>query len=161
MRSNTLRIVATSATALLFLIVAVTGVLMFFHLFESQTKAMHEWLGMAMVAAVALHLFVHWKSMRSHVTKRGFALLGAAVSVSVILFLASAQSGPDMKRVAIGSLFEAPLMHAAPVLKTDVATALTQLKAAGLQTEGLDSIDALAKANGTSPFTVLAILTDQ
>ena len=42
-----------------FVLMAVTGSLMFFHLDSGLNKAAHEWLGWAMVIAVVLHALMN------------------------------------------------------------------------------------------------------
>lgn len=46
---------ATPVTVGVFVVMAATGLLMFFHLDIGLNKAAHEWLGWLMVAAVAAH----------------------------------------------------------------------------------------------------------
>ena len=48
---------STPLTAATAIVVCVTGVMMFFHLYKGEVQAMHEWLGMGFVVAAIL-LFV-------------------------------------------------------------------------------------------------------
>lgn len=59
-----MKFLRTWATPLIigaFLIMGVTGVLMFFHLDSGLNKAVHEWASWAMLAGVAAHLAVNWR----------------------------------------------------------------------------------------------------
>jgi cytochrome b561 len=60
---------ATPLTIGSFLVIAVTGVLMFFHLDSGLNKLAHEWLAWAMLAAVGLHAAVHFKSFSRYFTR--------------------------------------------------------------------------------------------
>ena len=42
------------------LVVASSGVMMFYHLGEDLVKTMHEWMGLLFVGAIVLHLLNHW-----------------------------------------------------------------------------------------------------
>ncbi|MCA9613816.1 MAG: DUF4405 domain-containing protein, partial [Myxococcales bacterium] len=81
----------TPLTGGAFLLVAVTGVLMFFHVDRGLNKVAHEWLGWVLVAAVALHVVTNARALGKHLkTRRGQAL----VAVFVVLLGASFYSPP-------------------------------------------------------------------
>lgn len=71
------RPLATGATALTFAVVATTGVMLFFRLFDAKVKELHEILGLVFAAAAPAHLSLHWKSMRTYFPKRSFLALGS------------------------------------------------------------------------------------
>ena len=65
---------STPLTAATAIVVCVTGVMMFFHLYKGEVQAMHEWLGMGFVVAAVLHLLRHrrpltlmMKQSRTHI----------------------------------------------------------------------------------------------
>src|SRR3990167_4662407 len=65
-----------------FVLMAVTGSLMFFHLDTGLNKTAHEWLGWAMVAAVLLHLLLNMNAFKRYFTQttgRWVMLASAAV----------------------------------------------------------------------------------
>ena len=66
------RDIATSLTSLIFIVIGGTGVLMYFHLFDSYTKELHEIIGLFFVAVVFLHVFFNWNSMRTYFSKKVF-----------------------------------------------------------------------------------------
>jgi len=49
-----------------FIILAVTGILMFFKVEAGYIKPVHEWLNWAMVAGVVLHTIANWKAFLSY-----------------------------------------------------------------------------------------------
>ncbi len=51
-----LRDIATSSTTVVFFIVGLSGVMLYFKIFDSQVKELHEILGLAFVAAAVLHV---------------------------------------------------------------------------------------------------------
>ena len=60
---------ATPVTVGAFILMATTGILMFFHLDTGLNKEAHEWLGWVMIAGVALHVFSNWKPFTGHLRK--------------------------------------------------------------------------------------------
>ncbi len=57
----TLRTWATPLITATFVVTAVSGVMLFFHVRSSGITFSHIWLGWAMLAAVALHLWLNWR----------------------------------------------------------------------------------------------------
>ena len=53
----------TAVSTALFLVVAASGLAMFFHVGADLVKEMHEWLAVMFVAAVGLHVFKNWGGM--------------------------------------------------------------------------------------------------
>jgi len=60
----------TAISAALFLVMAVSGLAMFFHVGEDLVKEMHQWLAVAFVAAVALHAYRNWGAMMTSVRRK-------------------------------------------------------------------------------------------
>ncbi len=65
----------TPVTAGAFLLSAVTGVLIFFHVETGANKFMHEWLGWVLLGGAALHVVANLGGLKSHLaTVRGKTL---------------------------------------------------------------------------------------
>lgn len=59
-RKNT-RIYLNPSLALTFLIVALTGVMMLFHIRGGGIHSLHEWMSIAFLILCIIHLFLNWK----------------------------------------------------------------------------------------------------
>jgi hypothetical protein len=134
-RANRLLELSTPAAAASFVVVAATGVLMFLHVSQSQVENLHEWAGLAMVAAAGLHIARNWKALLGY-RRRGIALqvslAVAALGASVFLaagFLGVERGGLDALRVRIE---HAPLAELAPIFDESSEALVTRLQAAGL-----------------------------
>ena len=151
------RDLATSLTALAFVIVGATGLLMFFHLFASRVKTLHEIVGLVFVAVVFLHVFFNWKSMRRYFAKPVFASAAIAAAAFSAVFIASATGGANPKSEIVRAVLAAPLEEAAHVLggRDD---ALARLESKGIRVGKANSIQAVADANGISPLRVVEIM---
>lgn len=67
---------------------AVTGVLMFFHLDRGLNHDAHEWLGWAMIAGVGTHIIANFSSLKNHLrTTSGRAIIGASLLVLGLSFI--------------------------------------------------------------------------
>ncbi len=131
-----LRALITPATTATFLVVGVTGVMMFFHWGERAVKGMHEWFGVVMTVASLLHLWRNWRSLTAYLRKGPqlqIALGVAVVGVAGFLVgsLAGGAQGPSGMRAVMGAVERAPLAELAPVLETTPEALVGQLEAAG------------------------------
>lgn len=138
---------ATPLTIGSFGLIAVTGVLMFFHLDSGLNKVVHEWLSWLLVAGVALHAVANAAAFKRYFSQpRGRLLMGAAAAVLALSFVPLGDGGAEPPFVApIKALAAAPL----PVLAQVAGVPLAQVQAR-LQTAGLapgaqtDSVESLA-----------------
>lgn len=80
--------------ALTFAIVAVTGVLLFFHVRAGALKAVHEWVSVAFVAASAVHVALNWRPLIGCLRCRPTLIATVAVAALTLVLLVCAPSGP-------------------------------------------------------------------
>ncbi len=76
-----------------FLVMAVTGVLMFFHLEIGLMKTVHEWAGLAMVAGGVAHVVLNWRAFTLYF-KRPVASTIVALG-AIVLGLSAVLSGGE------------------------------------------------------------------
>lgn len=127
-----------------FLLSAVTGLLMFFHLDTALNKAAHEWLSWVLVAGVGLHLGLNQLPFARHLKSRKAQ---AIIGVFALLLAASfAPLGPKEQPPfvrPVQALARAPLTVLAQVAGTDVAELQARLRAQGLSAGPAQSIQEL------------------
>jgi hypothetical protein len=148
----------------LFLLSAVTGVLMFLHLASPLARGSHEWVSWGLVAVAALHVVLNWKallvSLRPTLAK--VAVVSLALFTVVAAALPSAQGGggnPGQSRAATEAVMGAPLGRVAALLDTDAAQLRQKLEARGLQVPGeAPSLKEIVQANaGKAPAVLEAV----
>lgn len=150
--------IATSFTTLLFLVVGISGIMMYFHFFSGQVKDLHEILGLAFVVAVLFHVFYNFKSMKTYFTKKIFIGLAILVLIlSNIFILQSLNKGDSPKGFIIQSLLKAPLNDSYRIL--GIQNPKEKLIKENFHITDASSLDELAKLNTTSPFKLISILT--
>ncbi len=109
-----------------FLLLTVTGVLMFFHLDSGLNKTVHEWLSWVMVAGVALHIALNLPAFKRYLTQRTARwVIGVFVAVLALSFirLPGASSEPPFITPA-KALAAAPL----PVLAQVAGVSTEEIK---------------------------------
>lgn len=144
---------ATALTTAIFLVVAVTGVLVFFHIGEKYIKGAHEWLGLAFVLAAGLHVVRHWKGFVNLMKqKRTWALSGLA-TLALGGFMLSASLGPSSggnpMKAMVDVTTRAPVESLAPVLGIGTDELVKRLEAGGVQVASASqTLEEIAKSQG-------------
>ena len=118
-----------------FLLSAVTGVLMFFHLDSGLNKTAHEWLSWAMVIGVALHLLLNMPAFKRYFTQTpGRVIMGLFALVLALSFIPAGGSAGSEPGFAppVRALAKAPIPVLAQVAGTSNDDVKGRLQAAGL-----------------------------
>lgn len=149
---------STPLTATLGVVICVTGVMMFFRWYKGDVAAMHEWLGMAFVAAIALHLLRHRKSLSRLIAQTHTLVLSVITALIAVAFLAfPSQKGGNPAKQTVNAVLRAPIGDVAPVLGISHAEIIQRLDDAGIhQATASQSIESLARANQRNPLQVLS-----
>lgn len=151
---------ATSLTTGFFLIISISGLMLFLHLFNMQVKTLHEYLGLAFVVAVLFHLFYNWKSMKKYFSKKTFYMsLFLSVVVSLVFVVQSSSKGTNPRNMIIQSILNAPIEKSYSIL--NIKNAQEKLLKYNIKRNEEKTILDLAKANKTSPFKLISILTEK
>ncbi len=126
----------TPITAGSFLLLAVTGVFMFFHAAPEMAKEMHEWLSWIFLAAIAFHAMANFSALKNYLFQRkGQALFGAFVLILLVSFApfgGDEEGGEHPLAAPVRALAHAPLSTVAQVAQTSPEEILSRLKQEGL-----------------------------
>lgn len=123
----------TPITAGAFLLLAVTGVFMFFHAAPGLAKEAHEWLSWVFLAAVVFHLAVNFAAFKQYIAQRkGQVLLGAFVLILLVSLTPFGGSGEPPFVAPLRALGKTPLTTLAQVAQTSPEQLIAQLKKEGL-----------------------------
>ena len=142
-----LRSWATPAIVGSFLIMALTGTLMFFHLDSGINKGLHEWAGMVMVVAGVAHLWLNWRPFMTYLRRPlATAIMGLGAVALGASFVVSGSEGGSPVGPVITSVSAAPIGTLAELTGTDAGMLVERLKAVGFE--------------GASTTTTIAALTE-
>ncbi len=110
----------TPITAGSFLLVAVTGVLMFFHTDMGLNRMVHEWLSWLFLAVAVFHLAVNFTAFKKYVFAdgKGKLLLGVFILVLGLSFAPLGGEHEPPFAPPLRALAELPLATLAQVAKT-------------------------------------------
>ena len=129
---------ATPLTIGSFGLMAVTGILMFFHLDSGLNKTAHEWLGWLMVAGVAAHAVANWNAFKRHFVvgrmgQRILAVSALVIAGSFLSFSNGGREGGAPPALALKAVMKAPLSSVAPLSGKPVDQLIGELRSAGVQ----------------------------
>ena len=145
-----------------FLVVAGTGVAMFFHQGTSLGRELHEWLGWAMIAAGVLHAVVNWNGLKSHLGRAmGKTIIGAfAVALVLALIPLSSQGGQGASmRGVVAAMSRAQVKDLAPIAGRDADALVADLRKAGMADATAEStVASLAGPNQARRLAVMGII---
>ena len=153
----------TPLTVGLFLVTAISGVALFFHIGPDSLRGVHEIVSLALLIPVGVHLWRNWNGFCNYF-KRAAMPVTLALSLAVVgAFAFAAPGGSDHVSPARAFLTlaqTAPISALAPVLKLDEATALQRLEAFGIkEPKASETVAAVAARSGLAGFDVMAQLT--
>lgn len=148
----------TPFISLVFLVVAISGVLMLFHLFDGYTEVLHEILGLFFVVCAVLHIMLNWKALKIHF-KRG-VLIPAALAIALIsaLLIVQQQYYPKIDTVLLERISKAPIDRVFDALQVDYFETAERLEANGISVGGARSIEDLWLRNNSDAKTVLNLI---
>lgn len=123
----------TPVAAGAFLLSAVTGVLIFFHVDSGLNKVAHEWLSWVLLAGVALHLVANFGAFKRHLGgRRGQALMGAFALVLALSFFGPGEADEPPFAAPVRALAQAPLTTLAEVARVSPDEMRARLAQAGV-----------------------------
>jgi hypothetical protein len=139
-----LRNYATALAAGVFVVVGISGTMLFFHLAEGRVKEAHEWFGLLFVTAGVFHVVRNWKPFVHLVgLVRTQAVIGVVMATTLaFVVLSPAEGGNPMKRAAF-ALQQAPISAVAPALGLTLEQLTARLTAGGITVS--DSSQSLAQ----------------
>lgn len=160
MRKFELRAWATPLAIATFVLMAGTGVLMFFGINTGITDVIHQWFSWLFLLAVGAHLTMHVRSIARHMQSTSVRLgVGLFATILVLsLFSWGTVTGPQLKRPIERAMLEASVNSLATVTHVSSATLVARFSAIGVDTTGRETIAQLSQRYRVSPHRLLAVV---
>ena len=127
---------ATPLVAGAFLLMAATGILMFFHLDSGLNKEAHEWLGWAFVIGAAFHIISNLPAFKKKMTKPlSLKIVGVFALLLLLSFIPLEEgdgNGKMLARASMDKLMSAPVSVVADVVGKPTEQLIAELNAQGV-----------------------------
>lgn len=150
----------TPFISLIFLVVGLSGLLMFFHLFDGYTEVVHEFLGVFFLVCAIFHILINWKALRMHFKKGVFIPAALAVVVISIIFIVQQRLNPKVDTVLLDRIIKAPVGDVFKALQVDSVQAFKRLKTNGISIEGAKTIEDIWINNHADPEEVFDLIME-
>jgi hypothetical protein len=159
---------ATPLTAGSFVLVGVTGLLMFFEVRLGWITPVHEWFSLLFVAGALLHVWMHRNPMMAHLRRPWVGALVGAFALVVVLALVLPSPGGRgrggegrhrLARSAVPVLLQARIGTLADLTHRSPQALRIELARQGVH-DASDSttLEAAARKSGVEPMRVLAAI---
>lgn len=144
-----------------FIIMAVTGVLMFLKIEVGYIKPVHEWLSWLMVVGVSLHTIANWKSFAPYFSKiPAVSIISIGVAITALaVFMPASPEGGSPKAKMIKSIESARLETVAELAGKDSYDIIATLEQKGISVKDPSmTIRQIAEANQKKEMDVLGLV---
>ena len=150
----------TPLITIIYLVVALSGLLMFFHIFDGYTEVVHEILGVIFVVFSVLHVILNWKALKIHFKKRVFILSTIVVAVISILLVIQQQKSPKFDTILIERITNAPIEDVLKVLQVDSIVVVKRLEENGISFIEGASMEEIWINNKVSPKKLFDLIIE-
>lgn len=141
-----------------FVVIGITGILMFFHILDGYTEVVHEFLGLFFVIFAVFHVIINWKSLKRHFKQRMFTTSFIVTLLLSALFLYAGKGHGNHKRTIIKKLSKAPINETLSILEIDHSDALAILKNNRITFGESKTIEEIGLKNKISPNDILELI---
>ncbi|RNA65073.1 DUF4405 domain-containing protein [Prosthecochloris sp. ZM_2] len=158
--SRNMKTWATPAVGATFLIMSITGILLFFHIDIGIIEPVHKWAGWILVVTAIAHLLANAKPFTAHLKSfRGVSIIAAGAVVLALSFYPWAGEESNPMKKALGALQHASVESVSSIAGTSSDELVARLEAHGITVGNTaDSLQETARNNGESVREILAII---
>jgi len=162
--NKTIKTIATSYTAVVFLVIAISGLMLYFKIFDDAVGKLHEDIGLVFATVALLHVVGNWNAMKNYFDKKIFLSAVAIITLISGVYIYQELSGEKKEhpgKAVTGKVLNASLEDiSVPVFQIEYEKAIISLEKKGIKVEDEITIKEIANSNDTSAFRVLGILNN-
>jgi len=141
-----------------FIVIGISGILMFFHLLQGYTEVVHEFLGLLFVIFAVFHVIINWKGLIKHFKKRMFIISFIVTLLFSGLFIYAGRGHGNHKRVIIQKLAKAPIGQTFEILEIDHSEAAAILNNNSITLGDSKTIEEIGLNNQKSPNDIIELI---
>ncbi len=161
--SRSLKSWATPLAAATFIILAVTGTLMFFKIESGLIQPVHEWLSWALTAGVALHIAANWKALTGYLSRKpALGIIGSGIIITMIAIFAPAGEKTNPRVNMMKALEAAKLETVGVIAGVKSESIIKKLGERGITVATPSmTIHEIAINNKTKEMNILGLIFDE
>lgn len=150
----------TPFISLVFFVVGLTGVLMFFHLFDGYTEVVHEMLGIFFVVCAVCHIIINWRALKTHFKNGVFLPAAIGIAAVSIFFIVQQALHPKVDTILLRRIVKAPINDVCKALQVDYSEAVKKLEANGISIGGAVTLEDIWINNDADPEKVFDLIAE-
>lgn len=150
----------TPFISITFFVVGISGLLMFFHLFDGYTEVLHEILGLFFFVCAIFHVILNWRGLRPHFKKKVFLPTLLSVLVISVVIIIGESLYPPVDLTIIRRVVKAPIHDAFQALSVDYMEVKHRLLKEGIIIENAQTIEDIWIINDADPEEVIDLIVD-
>lgn len=150
----------TPFISLVFFVVGLSGLFMFFHLFDGYTEVVHEYLGVFFVVCAVFHIILNWNALKIHFKKGVFMPTALGVLTISVLLVVAEKMNPPLDTIIINKIVKTPINDAFKALDINYDKASIKLKEKGILIEKATTIEEIWINNNTDPEEVIDLIME-
>ncbi|CZE50082.1 DUF4405 domain-containing protein [Campylobacter geochelonis] len=127
------QIYATTPTIATFIIVVITGVLMYFSIKSATIKEVHEILGMAFVVFSLLHIISNLKPFKNYFKGYKFAFIGVVIVVCAVFLFMPQNTQPNPSKQVYKQILSVNLDKVLALYDVEFKELQTSLKSKNIE----------------------------
>ena len=141
-----------------FFVLAFTGMLMLFHVFDGYTEVLHELIALFFVIISAFHIILNWKALRIHFKRRAFIISIIVVFLFSALIIILGSGHGQIERFTIEKMVQAPVFKTLDILEIDIKQAERIFHINNIEIGTAQTIEEIGINNNISPKDLLELL---
>ena len=157
------RNILSALLSVVFVVVSITGILMYFKVRMFSIQTLHIWLGFAFALVGCLHLFKNWKGFLSYFKKRSTVVSIAFGVLVTLTFIVVPLINPQEKSISprnqlLRVMMQSPLSKVADFMDLDADQMVKALAEKQVVASKKQSVLEIAQANDKSNDEIVTIV---
>ena len=144
-------------------VIAVSGVMMFFHLGTGLVQELHEWIGVLFAVGMLLHIHQHWQPFKRYFSqKTGVAIITVMFVISSGMLVATGDSVEHPAQQLAQQFSQKSLTEIAQFQKRPLEQLLIDMEIEQIEVRSPEiSLKKIAEENHTSALRLIKIIVEQ
>lgn len=148
----------TPFISLLFVVLAITGLLMFLHLFDGYTEVAHELIGVSFTVVAIFHIIINWAGLKNHFRKKVFIPAALTVLTLTMIFIYMERLQVPIGIVFTEKIIKAPISDSFKVLSINYQQASKRLQQHNIIIGEAKTLEEIWIKNNANPQEVIELI---
>ena len=141
-----------------FAVLALSGILMLFHVFDGYTEVVHELSGLLFVIFSIFHIIINWAGLKTHFKKRIFITSFIVIMLLSVFIVFAGKGKGEHNRIIIEKLSKAEISDSFEILDIDYYEVEELLRKNNITVGNSKTIEEIGLKNQISPKEIFEMI---